>query len=53
VCDFVSQSIVVDGIRLAVYMIRPIDDPDALVMVQAPVGTADRAALAGLIAAAA
>lgn len=49
VCEFTPQTIVVSGIQLAVYMLRPLDDPDAVVLVQAPVDDADRAALAKLV----
>jgi len=52
VCEFTPQTVAVDGIELAVYMVRPLDDPDAAVFLQAPVGHADRAAIAGLVNAA-
>jgi transcriptional regulator with XRE-family HTH domain len=52
VCEFTSQTIVVDGIQLAVYMLRPIDDPDAVVLLQAPVDDVDRIAITKLIDAA-
>jgi hypothetical protein len=49
VCEFRTQPIVVDGIRLAVYMLRPIEDLDAVVLLQAPIDDVDRNAITKLV----